>query len=71
MPAALAVALIFIGASPYTPLPPLKIRVPSDAALAGAILIDSAPITAIPATIILERFILFSFFLALVLLEGD
>jgi hypothetical protein len=65
------VALIFIGASPYTPLPPLKIRVPSDAALAGAILIEIAPIAAIPATINLERFILFSYFLAVVLFEVD
>jgi hypothetical protein len=60
VPAALAVALILIGAKPNTPLPPLRISVPSVAALAGAILIDRAPITAIPATTILDLFILFS-----------
>jgi hypothetical protein len=62
-PAALAVALILIGASPYTPLPPLKIRFPSAAALAGVMLIESAPTAAIPTTIILECFILLLLFL--------
>jgi hypothetical protein len=70
-PAALAVALTLIGAKPNTPLPPLRIKVPSAAALAGAILIDIAPIAAIPARIILERFILVLLFLAVVLLEVD
>jgi hypothetical protein len=45
-PAAFAVALILIGASPNTPLPPLSTNVPSDAALAGEMLIDKVPSTA-------------------------
>ena len=60
VPAAFAVAFTFIGAKPNTPLPPLSINVPSVAALAGAMLSESAPITAIPATTILDLFILFS-----------
>ena len=60
VPAALAVAFTFIGARPNTPLPPLRISVPSVAALAGAMLSESAPITAIPAITILDLFTLFS-----------
>jgi hypothetical protein len=60
VPAAFAVALILIGASPKTPLPPLSINVPSVAALAGLILKARALNTAIPATTILDLFIFFS-----------
>ena len=48
-----------------------SLGVPSVAALAGAMLSDRAPITAIPVTIILERFILFLLFVQFVLLEVD
>jgi hypothetical protein len=61
VPAELAVALMFIGAKPKTPLPPLRISVPSVAAIAGAMLKVSAPIAAIPAITILDLFIFFSF----------